>query len=55
MRNKPKLIRGKLKDKIIYDIWALFERKKEKDERKKKNHTGRTNKDIIIRDKMFIC
>ena len=44
MRNKPKLIR----DKIIYDIWALFERKK-------KNHTGRTNKDIIIRDKMFIC
>ena len=36
MRNKPKIIRDKLKDKIINDVWSLFETKKEK-ERKKKN------------------
>ena len=49
MRNKPKIIRDKLKDqtirdklkdKIIRDIWALFEteeKKKEKNSRKRKN------------------
>ena len=36
MRNKPKIIRDKLKDKIINDVRSLFETKKEK-ERKKKN------------------
>ena len=40
---KPKIIRYKLKDKIITDIWTFFETKKEKEKRKKrrvmkKNH-----------------
>ena len=41
---KPKMI----KDKIINDIWTLFEIKK--GERKKKEQNGRINKDRIIRD-----
>ena len=36
MEKKPKIIRDKLKDKIINDFWALFNTKKEKEERKKK-------------------
>ena len=32
---KPKIIRDKLKDKIIRDIWTLFEKEEEKKERKK--------------------
>ena len=32
---KPKIIRDKLKDKIIRDIWTLFEKEEEKEERKK--------------------
>ena len=40
---KPKIIRYKLKDKIITDIWTFFETEKEKEKRKKrrvmkKNH-----------------
>ena len=45
---KPKIIRDKLKDKMINDIWTLFETKKEK--RKKKKHNGRINKGRTIRD-----
>ena len=36
MGKKPKIIRDKLKDKILNDIWALFETK-EKEDRKKQN------------------
>ena len=32
---KPKIIRDKLKDKIINDIWTLFETEKGKGDRKK--------------------
>ena len=32
---KPKIIIDKLKDKVIRDIWALFETKEENKERKK--------------------
>ena len=32
---KPKIIRDKLKDKIIRDIWTLFEKEEEKKETKK--------------------
>ena len=35
MEKKPKIIRDKLKDEIISDIWALFETEEEKEERKK--------------------
>ena len=45
---KPKRIRYKLKDKIINDIWTVFETKTK--ERKKKKYNGRINKDRIIRD-----
>ena len=41
MRKKPKIIRNKLKDEIINDIWTLFETKNE--ERKKMKHDGRIN------------
>ena len=34
MGKKPKGIRDKLKDKIINDIWALFETEEEKEDRK---------------------
>ena len=33
MGKKPKIIRDKLKDKIINDIWALFETEEEKEDR----------------------
>ena len=33
---KPKIIRDKLKDKIIRDIWTLFETGEEKEVRKKR-------------------
>ena len=48
MGKKSKIIRGKLKDNIIRDIRTLFETNKE--ERKKKKHNGRINKNRIIRD-----
>ena len=34
MGQKPEIIRDKLKDKIIKDIWTLFDMKKEKDDEK---------------------
>ena len=46
MRKKPKIIRNKLKDKIINDIWRLFDTEKEK--RKKQNE--KIIKDNMIRD-----
>ena len=36
MRKKSKIIRDKLKDKIINDIWTLFETKEETEDRRKK-------------------
>ena len=36
MGKKPKIIIDTLKDKIINDIWALLERKEEKEDTKKK-------------------
>ena len=35
MRKKPKIIRDKLKDQTINDIWILFETAEEKEDRKK--------------------
>ena len=35
MGKKPKIIRDKLKDEIINDIWILLETIKEKEDRKK--------------------
>ena len=32
---KPKMIRDKLKDKIINDIWTLFQTEEKKEDRKK--------------------
>ena len=56
MRNRSKIIRNKLKDKIIRDTWTLYETEEEKKERKdlekKKEHNERLNKDGIIRDIM---
>ena len=46
MGKKPKIIRNKLKDKIINDIWRLFDTEKEK--RKKQNE--KIIKDNMIRD-----
>ena len=37
MRKKPKIVRDKLKDKIINDIWRLIDTEKEKEERKRRN------------------
>ena len=34
MGQKPEIIRDKLKDKIINDIWTLFDMKQEKDDEK---------------------
>ena len=34
---KPKIIKDKLKDKIIDDIWILFEIEEEKEDRKKES------------------
>ena len=48
MGKKLKIIRDKLKDNIIRDLRKLFESNKE--ERKKKKHNGRINKNRIIRD-----
>ena len=49
MRKKSKIIRDKLKDKIINDIWTLLkQKKKQKIEEKKQNE--RIIKDRIIRD-----
>ena len=36
MAKKPKIIRDKLKDNIINDIWVLFETEEEKKDRKKR-------------------
>ena len=36
MRKKSKIIRDKLKDKIINDIWTLFETEEETEDRRKK-------------------
>ena len=36
MGKKPNIIRDKLKDKIINNIWGLFNIEKEKEDRKKK-------------------
>ena len=38
MGKKPKIIRDKLKDKIINNIWELFNIEKEKEDRKKKEN-----------------
>ena len=35
MGKKTKMIRDKLKDKIINDIWTLFEKEGKKEDRKK--------------------
>ena len=42
---KPKLIRDKLKEKIIRNIWTFFETEEEKEERKEKNHNENIIKD----------
>ena len=34
---KPQIIRDKLKDKTINDIWTLFETEKEKEDREKRS------------------
>ena len=48
MRNKPKVIIDKLKDKTFRDIWTLFETREEEKERKelekKKKHNERLSK-----------
>ena len=48
MRNKPKVIIGKLKDKTFRDIWTLFETREEEKERKelekKKEHNERLSR-----------
>ena len=36
MRKKTNIIRDRLKDKIINDIWIVFEREEEKEEEKKR-------------------
>ena len=55
-KKKPKIIRDKLKDKIINDIWRLFDTEKEKrkkkkgkEDRKKKKQNEKMIKDNIIR------
>ena len=48
MRNKPKVIKDKLKDKTFRDIWTLFETREEEKERKelekKKEHNERLSR-----------
>ena len=39
MRKKSKIIRDKLKDKIINDIWTIFETEEEKENGKKRSKT----------------
>ena len=54
MKKKPKAIRDKLRDKIINDIWALFETEKEKENRKKRSKTKKIeNKTIGDIKKLF--
>ena len=36
MGKKPKMIRDKLQDQTINDIWTLFEAEEEKEDRKKR-------------------
>ena len=36
---KPKIIRDKLTDKIVRDIWTLIVTKEDKEKRKKRNAT----------------
>ena len=48
MGKKPKIIRDKLKDKIINDIWELFETEEEKVDGKKKKHNEGIIKDRTI-------
>ena len=43
MLKKPLVIRNKLGDNIIHDIWRLFDAKKEKEERKKKKQNEKNN------------
>ena len=50
MEKKPKIVWVKLKENIINDIWTLFETKKEKEERKKKNCNDKINKHRMIRE-----
>ena len=50
MGEKPKIIGDKLKDKIINDIWTLFETEEEKEDRKEKNENERIIKNRIFRD-----
>ena len=45
MGEKPKIIRDKVKDKVINDIWILFETKTDK----KKKKQNKIIKDKIIR------
>ena len=45
--NNPKIITYKLKDKIIRDIWTLFETEKHK---RRKKHNERIINDRTIRD-----
>ena len=47
---KPKIIRDKLTDQIVRDIWTLIETKEEKEKRKKKKCNERLIKDMINRD-----
>ena len=49
MGKKRNIIRDKLKDKIINNIWGLFNIEKEKEDRKKKQN-WKITKDNIIRD-----
>ena len=37
MGKKPQIIGDKLKDKIVNDIWQLFETEEEKDDKEKQN------------------
>ena len=52
MGKKPKMIRDKLKDKIINDIWTLLISGNRRKKRRQKNrkHKERIIKDRIIRD-----
>ena len=53
---RDKVIRDKLKDKIIRDIWTFFETEEENKERnwRKKKHNERLIKNGVIRDIMTL-
>ena len=51
MGEKPKIIRDKVKDKVINDIWILFETKTDK----KKKKQSKIIKDKIIRYQDTFC